>query len=510
MTLLGASVFASFPWLLAASFCFALAAATPPRRREVWALALLTVATFVGRSALVPALFFHQNGQGPHLVERAFHGVFHEYGPGLFELFHGVAALRPRDPESAIFFVQSLLAAPGPACAWHIARRVGARPPLAGAIALVVALDPMLARLARSESYFGTGASLILLAMACLSLRATNAPPQSGLFLWASLAAGALIAQVARLHPLLWPAASLTPLVLLAGQGALRRRVRATLAASFVMAAMVLVLAGPSMWGALHSDLAHRFSSRVGFSVEGRAPPSFLEPLVGLGLVVLLSRRPVRALPRVALALGVGAVVYLGNFPAASELKPWIEGGYLRVYTGAFVIVVAALLRDIPRTRAHEWVVAWVGALVFVVPIAMRYRDDRVVPTDTQEAQLARSWRALLPPGATLFWLAQAEQGTLRLPIYPDADIDLRRARPLDVLRLARLPHERRDHDVWYYRSSLCSTPPGLTACEDFERNMPLRLVRAWTLPAVESYSLPYVRRPVRVALYRVEPPTGR
>lgn len=504
MNLLGASLLASFPWLLVAALCFALAAATRPRRVEALSLAALTVATFAGRALLTPARFFHQNGQGPLWVERALHGVFHEYGPGLMELFHGAAALRPRDPEGSVFFVQSLLAAPGPACAWIVARRVGADRHLAAALALAVALDPMLARLARSESYFGTGASLLLLAAAALSLRATRLPPTSAPFVCASLAAGAVVAEVARVHPLLWPAAALTPLVLLAGDGSLRRRLRAALAASLVIAAVVAPVAGPSMWMALHSDLAARFSPNAGWGTADLLAAWLPWPAAVAVVAVALSRRPLAAAPRALLVVPVVAVLVAGDFPAGSRLQPWVEGGYLRVYAAALVVAVAALLRDVARTRAQSFAVALCGAALLLGPVAARHARDRVVPTDALEQELARSWRSLVPPGATVVWLSFNGPLTLRLPLYPNADPDLRVMRAEEV---ARLPSsfEGPPSSVYYYRSSLCSTWGGAEACAAVERRHHLTLVRSWTLPAVESYSVPYVGRAVRVGLYRVE-----
>jgi hypothetical protein len=510
MNLLGASILGSFPWLLAAALCFALAAATRPRRRDAAGLIALTVATFCGRLLLTPARFFHQNGQGPLWVERALHGVFREYGPGLMELFHGAAALRPRDPEGAVFLVQSLLAAPGPACGWLIARRVGADRALAGALALALALDPMLARLARSESYFGTGAALLLLAAGALSLRATRAPVTSAPFVCASLAAGALVAQVARLHPLLWPAAALTPLVLLVGDGVWRRRVRAAAAASGLIAMVVALVAGPSMWAALHSDLAARFSPNgewgTALRLAERLPP-FVPVVV---VAVALARRRFAAGSRALLVLPVVAVIVAADFPAASRLPAWVEGGYLRLYAAALVVLCAALLRDVARTGWHSYAVALGGAALLLGPVAARFPRDRVVPTDALEQDLARSWRRLIPARAAIVWLGQTDPCTLRLPLYPDADPELREVRPGDARRLRPSLSVHRNARTYYYRSSLCSTAVGAAACDDVERRGGLTLLRAWTLPAVESYSVPYSTAAVRVALYRVDGDAAR
>jgi hypothetical protein len=202
----------------------------------------------------------------------------------------------------------------------------------------------------------------------------------------------------------------------------------------------------------------------------------------------------------------VAATAFLADFPAASRLVPWIEGAYLRVYAAAFVVVVAALLRDLARTPRQGYAVAALGAALLLAPVALRHRVDRVVPTDAREALLARSWRALVPPDATVVWLAQVESATLGLPLYHQADPDRRAVIALDRQRLARFFDEPQATDTWYYRSSLCSTPGGADACAAFEARHPMTLVRGWTLPAIESYSTPYVTRAVRVGLYRVAP----
>jgi hypothetical protein len=421
------------------------------------------------------------------------------------ELFHGAIALRPRDPEGAVFLVQSLLAAPGPACAWLIARRVGADRPLAAALALAIALDPMLARLARSESYFGTGAALLLLAAGALSLRATRAPVTSAPFVFASLAAGAVVAQVARLHPLLWPAAALTPLVLLAGDGALRRRVRAAAAAGALIAAVVAVVAGRSMWAALHSDLAARFSPNGEWGTAARLAVWFPRLVPVWVLAVALARRRFAAAWRALLVVPVVAVVVAADFPAASRLAAWVEGGYLRLYAAALVVLCAALLRDVARSRWQSYAVALCGAALILGPVAVRHRSDRVVPTDALEQELARSWRRLVPAHSSVVWLGQTDPCTLRLPLYPRADPDLREIRPIEASRLRHSLAGYRAERIYYYRSSLCSTWTGAAACDDVERRGGLTLLRAWTLPAVESYSVPYNTAAVRVALYRVD-----
>jgi hypothetical protein len=199
-------------------------------------------------------------------------------------------------------------------------------------------------------------------------------------------------------------------------------------------------------------------------------------------------------------------VAELANFPLLARVKPWIEGGYLRLYAAAAVVALASATREIPRSSWQEGGVALLLLALLGGTIAARHPRDRIVPTDAREAELARSWRGMIPPNGHVTWLGQLTPATLRLPIYPNADPDGRVARGLRAADFAAEPDHVGESDQWYYRSSLCSMPVGVELCAAYERRAHLRLVRAWTLPAIESYVQPYATRTVRVALFRFAP----
>jgi hypothetical protein len=197
------------PWLLlgglllgALSLGLGLRRSRPPRDRVLrvgLSLAALSVATYFARALLSEPAFVHQNGQGPLWVSHAL-CVSSHYGPGYAEVFGWVTALGG-EPGSAIFLAQALFAALGPAFLWIAARSAGARASVAWAAATLLALEPTLARLAQSESYFGISATLLLLCAAILSAGAFRRRPLDPRFLLAVAAAGLLVAQTARIHP---------------------------------------------------------------------------------------------------------------------------------------------------------------------------------------------------------------------------------------------------------------------------------------------------------------------
>ena len=505
MDVLGACLLESVPWLLGAAFCFGVAAAPGWRatRRDALALAGLTVASLAYRTLVFPAVYFHQNGQGPLWIERAIVGNADDYGPGVIELFHGAIALSRKDPERAVFAVQGLLAAATPACAWLLARRAGADRLLAWVLAAAVAFDPMLARLSRSESYFGTGASLLFLAAATLCLPATRAPVKSARFVLACCAAAMIIAQAARLQPILWVASALTPLVLLVGEGSLRRRLRAALAASAMIAVVVVLSSAEAMWHAFHSDLSARMSEYLHRGFEQRCI-AHLRWLMPLGaLAVATSQRRLRALLHLPLIPVVVAVADWADFFAATQQRAWIQAGYTRLYAPAAVVLAAALLRGASGTRARAMAVAGAVALALLAGAALRWRDYTTIPTDALEQNLARGWTRSLPYNTRVAFHCRAASLTLLLPVYPSIDPLGHQTHCIDV---ARPPEERLlAHGVsYYYRSSACSTQEAQPHCDGLERLYALEPVAAWTLPAISSYFVGYERATVRVALFRV------
>lgn len=502
MNVLGAPLLESVPWLLAVALCFA-AAASPwwrATRGDGLTLAALTLASVAYRVWAFPTMFFHQNGQGPLWVEHAILGTSDAYGPGVVELFHGAIARTPTDPDGAVFAVQGLLAAFTPACAWILARRVGADRARSLVLAAAVAFDPVLARLSRSESYLGTGASLLFMAAAMVSLPATRGPWKSPRFVLASVASAMFVAQAARLQPILWVPAALTPLALLLSEGALRRRLRGAVASALIIAAVVVSTSGGAMWRAYHSELSGRMSQylHAAFAARYAAHLAWAAPLAVT--MVLASRARRRAWLVAPLAVAVIALADWADFFAANKLPPWIQAGYARLYAPAAVALAAALTKGLARSRRGEVAVAAALAAALAVTAAVKWRGYVTAPTDAREQNLARAWIRALPDYAHVAYHCRAGSLSLVLPMHPWTDPRRRDSICLEPGRREDPP----EHTSHYYRSSACATAEGRPRCEAFEARYVLAPVAAWTLPAIASYHVPYEGAAVRVGLFRI------
>jgi hypothetical protein len=193
------------------------------RRASKLALALGAVAggVFALRWLLLPTAFFHQNGHGASWIAYALsdHPGLSAYGPGFAELFGWAARAAGSEPERGVFLLQALLGSLCVPFAWIIARGVGAGPLPAAAFALVVAVDPLLARLAQGNricrlcgARLRTAAALAQSRLAALT-RICGGGGVCGLF----------VSQAARIHPWLDRAGAL-PFVVVCTPGSLKRR----------------------------------------------------------------------------------------------------------------------------------------------------------------------------------------------------------------------------------------------------------------------------------------------
>lgn len=552
------------PWLAAVGGLLGLAAASlrhgvRASLRTAVAPLSLTAATFAGRALLVPEQYFHQNGQGPLWVSHAL-GEPSAYGPGYAELFH-LAVRHAADPDGALILQQGLLAALVPGAVLAQSRWLGAPLPVALALALGTATSPLLARLARGESYFA--AALSLLALASLTLaaswaepsrsggppRATRAAPAVG-----AAGAGLLLAQAARLHPLAWLPAALVPLVVgllpeiaspgrrsAAGaestvaashpassgdtapsraSGAPRRLRRAALAAALA-GTVALSAAGPSLLDVLRGPLG---ASWLGPEREG-GPRDLPLWLVAAALVAALApvaarRAPALAARRaaartlsataafdlrsaarladaLALVVGVAIVAWMGNLLGAAP--PYVHHAYLALYLPPLTAAAAAVAA-IAGARTSLPAPAVAGAVLAAATglHAAGWPDDTRVPTDAREGGLLRAWRDTLPPDAVVVYLERADRQIVNLPLYFRRTVRLSTQAPPPDLRAL-------GGRVFYYRSGLCSTRRGRASCDALEARATLETVHEATLPAVPSFAdLAYEAPTVRVALYRV------
>ncbi len=512
----GGPVHPLLPWrlifgaLLGAAGCgLVLRRRAPSRRQLLGALALVsaTVACFVFRWFALPRAFFHQNGHGPEWVLFALKNIkgLSSYGPGFPELFR-FAAQHAHAPEAGVFLEQALLGALQPIAAWVIARRSGSSAPVAGAIALGVGLDPTLARLSNSESYFAAGASLFFIAAALLAEGAHRARVRSPRFLLSVVAAGLVVAQAARVHPLLWMGAACLPAVVLVGPGRLRRRVGLGVAAGAGIGGVVALTTGPTLLGVIEGPLGHHWSSATR-SYSG--PWLVLTVVAALALVPLVRLAP-RSLRRLLIAVAAGACV-LGVASSVEKTlgdpNPAVTSALYRLYWPSLIAPLAALLSFLRRTRVRlprRWTAAAVAALAMVHSV-VSWRQLTELPTDAREENWALTWRAELPPGSVVAYVSQAEKSIVVLPFYRDEH-----ARVLAIrLDTSAAPPALSSLGPtgYYYRSSICSTKQGAAFCRRVERTARLKPVDSRRFPAIPSMRWDhYTQDPVRVGLFKVLP----
>lgn len=480
--------FAGVPWLLALAALVAMyALRKAPRAVAPWML-VTTVATYALRAALYPTAYFHQNGQGALWIDHLVGRTWLPYGPGFAEVFRLVARATPDAPEAAVFVAQSALAATQPVCAWSVARALGAGPSIAGALALCVAIDPVLGRVARSESYFSVGVSLAMLAAVALT-RAPRTP-------WWTVAASLLLAQSVRVHPALWVPMAMVPLVTALSDDPPRARA-VTLARTYALTALVVaVTSAPSLLAVLRGELASRWISAH--------PPHALSvalAAVALAALTLAPWRPLVAASLLALTL---TTLRATDTYTLSGSPPWIIAAYARTFAPLVIACLAALSTALRRPRATH-LAAVALALAACATLVARRAAWTTLPTDARELQRAWAWRARLPRGARVIYAARASPYVLALPLHATSrDAPRGVAVDLDEPAFASGPVGA---NTYYYRASICDTAVAGPRCDALERTLRLTPVEAFTLPAVPSMRhLPYRASVVRAGLFRVAP----
>lgn len=478
------------------------------RTLAVHALPLVTLGTgtLVGRRFFAAEAYFHQNGQGPFWIAHAL-GEPSSYGPGYAQIFYWVAS-GADDPDGAVFLLQAVLAALVPGTAFVIARGVGAPRAIAWGAALAIALSPIHARLSQGESYFATCGALLAIAAAFLAI-CERPKPGSHDHLAGAAAAGLLVAQAALLHPVCWLAAALVPGVVIVGRGPTGARMRQAALATGVIAAVVLVSAGPDMWAVLTGPFgAHWLDPSHGAQGRGLPIPIVLTSVAALAALVLAVRSPPIRRAGLATALLCVVIVVWWHGNLLGVAPPWVHHAYLWLYMGPGLAAVAALLRELGALAAEskdtrwETLARWLGAsLILGATLAWHgvfLHQTTPLPTDAREASLVRRWRTELPRGAVVAYLERAGDQIVGLPLYHRRTVRFFADQPpADLTSVGR--------EVFLYRSGLCTTVRGRSYCDAIEATYELEPLETAVLPAVPSMGgLSYDRSRVEVGLYRV------
>lgn len=448
-------------------------------RRLAIAIGALAAIVLV-RRLLQPAMFFHQNGLGPEWVRFALQADAGSYGPGYPELLGWIAS-RARRPDWALFVANELLAATVPISAYAIARAVGARRLLSLALAAALAVDPVLTRLGRSESYYAAIIAFVFAATAVVVVNDRHRIPARCVGL---LAAGLFLGQAARIHPVAWIACAVVPLAVICRPGRFLRRVVRAAIATLAVGTVALGLALPAMRAVLRGTLAS-----VAHHEHERALT--LAP-VAIGLMLLcagaIAVRRVRPTASRAAVLVLVVFAAIGSNVLETNIAV-VSAAYLHTFFPVALAAVASLLALI---KLRRWMVP--AAVVLAALVHTAREHPLVAPTtDNHELSWCLEWRETLPARARVASVSRADRRVLILPLF---GTDL----PYAVTADAIGPN-------YYYRSSLCSTPEGRPFCESFESQHRLRPLATRRLPSRESASwLPLPPGEIEVALFAVEP----
>jgi hypothetical protein len=489
------------PWRLA--LALGLVAFLALRRgRAAWRGAIVVVLTsgavLVLRALVVPESYFHQNGQGPFWVSLAL-GEPSSYGPGYAELFQAAARAVSDDPERGLWIAQAMLASFVPVLVAMLVRATTDRTWLAAACGLAVALSPTLARLARSESYLAMCGALIVIGAAVLATFArADARPRERVV--ASIAAGLVLAQAARVHPVCWLPCALVPFVVLVGRGEAKERLRTTAWVALIVIGTTLAVSGPALLEVLEGTLgAHWRGELSGRESRFRGVPAWVILVAIVALMSFVIAFSLRAWRRLAIASGVLALTVLVAW-GANLLDPTVRGVHAAYASLHLVPVMAALAAMLDEAmlrwqQLDERVAATAVLVVALTMHALTTKDALELSTDAREAALVRAWRSRIPRDAAVLYLARAGQHVMSIPIYDERAVSITAGEPIP---------RAQSH---YLRTSLCSTAAGRPTCEALERDARLVPLETATLPAIPSVgNLPYDRDTVDIALHRVAP----
>lgn len=462
-------------WAVAVALCVAASWRRWKPAREAAVVAAVALVLRVAFGAWGP---FHINQQGALWIDGALHpNALRAYGPGFAELY-GLAA-HVLAPDTAVFALNLALGAAIAPLAMAVARRAGLSVGRSLVAGVVVAADPVLVRIAATESYV-TPVVALALASAWAWLAAVDAPLRDDRPRRLALAfAGALFAaQGVRVHPLGWIAAALIPLLVGAAAGW-----RVALRCALTTGAVVLVTSGAVLADVL---AALGGGTVMAPSLRWRA----LAVGVALGAVAALHPRTRSYAPATIASLTLGALVW----ETYGQSDVWRLAAVHVVLAAPLFAAVSALPEAPPRALA-----AALGVVLFAAGVPMvRHRT-----TDAREYAWARRWLASRPPACRVVWVAFAgDRRTVFLPTWAHRGtaVALDARAPLDVAaRIAPLGC------TFYLRSAACASADGAAACADVERALVLAPESEAIFPAVASHrGLPYAGATVRVATYRV------
>jgi hypothetical protein len=463
----------------------------------------LTAAVFIGgallRLALGPYGPFRINGLGPMWLDGAISdpGQLYGYGPGYPEIFSLIARLAPSAPDVTIFVANGVISALVPALAHVLARLVGFDRTRALIPASLLALDPIALRVATTESYTPAIITLTLLGSVLLVAAALHAHrrewPRVGLL---ALAAGLVLSQSVRIHPVAWIPAALAPLTVLAVGDevtALRRLISAAVAT--LIAGLIIALTSGSIVEGQLALLRHS-------EVMAPSRPMFVWwfPVlaVALGFAAFRWARP-RWLIIPAL-LQLGALAATRHDFAQSFV--W-QQSYDRLYLAIPLVALAAFIREswTPRRVVRGGLVA-AGALLLVASAPIW----RGRTTDHLEYRWVRKTLDTVPRECLVVYVGQVGNRNMMLPIFGPPAKAARKAIRLDADSTTDLPHRLAGSPcTMYVHTTFCASTDGGPVCDRVENLLDLEPVASERFPAVSSNRyVRYDRPPIETVISKV------
>ena len=329
-------------------------------------------------------------------------------------------------------------------------------------------------------------------------------PVRSRAFALSCAAAGLVLAQAMRMHPVAWVAAAVVPSVMLLGPDPLPRRAARTAAGFALAGATCALFAIPTLRAVMAGQLGAQWAPRHASTLFTAAQRGALPALALAVAAVLLARSPKRMIPQALTAVLVCAAASAANVLPPGGVPPWVGGAYVRLYAPVVVAAVIAVAVEALTTRARVFAASGAVALGGLLFALVRGPALTHLPTDTVEQRDAMTWRAHLPTGARVVYLERAGDHIVVLPIYAGLTprgvhaVPLRANEPPPALAAF-------GPTTYWYRSSVCASVQGAAWCDAIERANAMTPLWTKTLPASPSMPyLPYTADRVRVGLARV------
>lgn len=483
-------------WLLFLLFC------APRRARHLDALLSVSAAViiFAFRHFAIAPAFFHQNGHGADWVAMALCQPS-TYGPGYYTFFHHAALLGGLHAEQAVFFAQECFAALAVIAVYAVGRGVGLPRLAALAATLMVGIEPLLSRLARSESYYAIILWLLMMAAAALvapGLRARRREPQ--LLIGAAIA-GALLSLAMTVHPVAWVPAAFLPAVLLMRTGSRRHVLRSLLLSAAVLGAVVCVVALPEVIAILQGTLGKQWSGTVAPLAKAKIVLVLGAPWVLFWLVPARLRAWVIPVLLLYAARRLEMETNMLHDVKIAPGEAWkMQFGVL--FFAAALTLVARSAKALLSQRKHG--VAFLSAAILAAGLVCamtRWQRWTTLPTDAAELRVFGPLLQALPEGASVWDLRDAEQHRQELPLYRACTGLGPRARHVEVGSLPIIPVGH-----YWFHSSICATPSGRATCDAIEQQLVLRPLHVETFHALPSLPyLPYDADEIVSGLYHVE-----